>query len=150
MTPLVRLGAAVAATIIVALAGIDLLRAFKYPPNWLAEVRSIRPVVTTDTPVYTDTLTLRALNFLSGYPNKTEWIDFNAVGSPEQIRPGSLVIVNRPAIKWLDDHGGIWEDRISGYRRHAFYESRPASWTPVRQTATFSAYRTDVTVTKRR
>ena len=108
------------------------------PSNWADEVRRFKNDFRPDTPLYSDALTLRALEFFAGYPTRTSWIGFEQIASEEDIPAGGTVIVNQRYIEWLNRNGGMWvawpapgqTDR-SGYRRHEFYGVAPNTWTEV-------------------
>jgi hypothetical protein len=127
--------------VIVTVGGTGLFRALVHPSRWLTEVRQVRPLVSPATVVFADTLTLRAFEFLESYPERTAWVDFKDVDSMQQIPAGSLVVINRRSIAWLDAHGGIWGSGRAGYRQHSFYGSPPQTWIPVHDTPTLSAFR---------
>jgi hypothetical protein len=109
----------------------------------------LKDVVQPDTVVYADTFSIRALEFMGGYPRETAWTDFEHLQSAHEIRDGSLVLVNHQYIGWLDRHGGIWGSRRSGYRTHDFYREPPANWTPVWQNGNAFLYRVNEKVAHR-
>jgi Dolichyl-phosphate-mannose-protein mannosyltransferase len=140
--PVFRLAGFAVALCLVVVGGKDLALAFRYPPTWwMKDVRAIRGTVRPDTVVYADTFSLRAFEFFDGYPAATSWTDFERVGSTAQLAPGSLVVVNRQFIDWLDKHGGIWGSRRTGYVRFAFYTDPPPTWTPVWENGNLFMYR---------
>ncbi len=140
--PILRLAGALTAVCLLWIGGKDVALAFKYPPTWwLKDVRIVKAYVTPDSSVYADTLSLRAFEFFEGYPKTTAWTDFERLGSPEELPPGSLVVVNNQFIQWLDSHGGIWGSRTSGYRQFPFYSAAPRSWTRLWQNGNLSLYR---------
>lgn len=119
----------------------DLALGIKYPPTWwMRDVRAVQSSITPDTPLYADTLCLRALEFFDTYPARTAWTDFAQVKSAAEFTPGSLVIVNHEFIKWLEKHGGIWGPRRWGYDL-PFDGEAPSTWTPVWQGGNMSVYR---------
>jgi hypothetical protein len=113
------------------------------PSAWAMEVRSLSATIKPSTRLYADTLSIRGLAFFAGYPGSTAWIDFAEVASAERFEPGSLVLVNRAYIDWLNKNGGMWLSPRSGYRAHAFYESPPASWRKIWQSDNARLYRVD-------
>ena len=84
--------------------------------------------VKPSSPFYSDILTLRMLEFFSGYPVQTSWIDFESINSTGELKPGSMVMVNKRYIAWLDKNGGMWLSKRSGYRKHEFYDHPPQTW----------------------
>jgi hypothetical protein len=108
----------------------------KRSDQWTSEVRHLDERVTPSTPVYADALSLRAFEFFDRYPATTRWIEFDDIASPDQIAPGSLVIVNARYLEWLQRNAGMWvnwpapgpTDFSGGYRQHIFYKTPPASW----------------------
>ncbi len=98
------------------------------PMAWASEVRHLSTAIRPSSPLYTDTLSIRGLEFMHGYPGATKWIDFKELKSPGEIPPGSLVLVNKAYIEWLNRNGGMWLSPRAGYQKHAFYEKPPASW----------------------
>lgn len=98
------------------------------PSTWTSEVRAIRNIVKPSSSFYSDILTVRGLEFFSGYPAHTAWVDFEGVNSMEEMQPGSLVLVNRRYIGWLNKNGGMWLSKRSGYKKHEFYDHPPQSW----------------------
>ncbi|HSL21141.1 MAG TPA: glycosyltransferase family 39 protein [Vicinamibacterales bacterium] len=115
---------------------------------WMAEARVWRHEVRPETVVYADALTLRAFEFYAGYPNATRWTAFEQLASTGDFAAGSLVVVNRRYIEWLDRNAGMWltwplpgPTDPSGYRSHPFYTDPPRSWTTVWQNADVRVYR---------
>ncbi|OFV93311.1 MAG: hypothetical protein A3H95_05865 [Acidobacteria bacterium RIFCSPLOWO2_02_FULL_64_15] len=107
------------------------------PRNWTDEVKKLRATVRPDVSVYADGITLRAFEFFAGYPERTAWTDFANIDSSKDIPPGSLVVVNKQYIAWLNRNAGMWvafppgpTDR-SGYRMHTFYDQAPSNWTEI-------------------
>jgi 4-amino-4-deoxy-L-arabinose transferase-like glycosyltransferase len=98
------------------------------PLTWTSEVRAIGSIVKPSSYFYSDILTIRGLEFFSGYPAYTAWIDFEELKSMEEMQPGSLVLVNRRYIAWLNKNGGMWLSKRSGYKKHEFYDHPPQSW----------------------
>jgi hypothetical protein len=92
-------------------------------------------------PLYTDTLSIRGLEFMKGYPSAKKWIDFADLTSPAEIQPGSLVLVNKAYIEWLNRNGGMWLSPRAGYRKHAFYEKPPSSWKEIWRSENARMYR---------
>jgi 4-amino-4-deoxy-L-arabinose transferase-like glycosyltransferase len=121
----------------------------KYPPRWNAEVRSLKDVLQPDAVLYADTFSIRALEFMSGYPRQTAWTDFERLQPGQELRDGSFVLVNHQYIGWLERHGGIWGTRRSGYRAHAFYRDPPSDWTRVWQNGNAFLYRVNNKVAQR-
>ena len=113
------------------------------PSAWAAEVRGLGSIVTPSRPLYTDTLSIRGFQFFSGYPNKTMWTDFADIVSPSEIPSGSLVLVNKAYINWLNKNGGMWLSPRSGYAKHEFYENPPPSWTKIWHSGNAKLYRVD-------
>jgi hypothetical protein len=113
----------------------------RYPPQWNSEVRTLKETVQPDSKLYADTFSIRAFEFLRGYPRKTAWTDFEQLPSESDIGNGSLVLVNPRYIEWLERHGGIWGSRRSGYRVHDFYRKPPGDWTRVWQNGSVFLYR---------
>lgn len=113
------------------------------PSAWAMEVRSLRSTIKPSTSLYTDTLSIRGFAFFAGYPEKTAWTDLAHVAATEEIRPGSLVLVNKAYIEWLNKNGGMWLSPRSGYRKHDFYEAPPPSWKKIWQSDNARLYRVD-------
>jgi len=113
------------------------------PSSWASELRSLRSAVEPSSRLYTDTLSIRGFEFLWGYPRATQWTDFADLASSEEVRPGSLVLVNRAYIEWLNRNGGMWLSPRSGYRQHGFYESPPSSWKEVWRNGNVRMYRAE-------
>jgi 4-amino-4-deoxy-L-arabinose transferase-like glycosyltransferase len=113
------------------------------PSAWAMEVRSLGSMIKPSSPLYTDTLSIRGLAFFAGFPGKTAWTDFAHVESQDDIRPGSLVLVNKAYIEWLNKNGGMWLSPRSGYRKHSFYEAPPPSWKKIWQSDSARLYRVD-------
>jgi len=111
-----------------------------FPSTWVSEVRSLSSTIDTSSPLFADTLSIRGLEFFGGYPNKTERTDFANVMSPDEIRSGSLVLVNKAYIDWLNRHGGLW---LTAFRKHEFYENPPPSWKKVWQNGNAQLYRVE-------
>ena len=101
---------------------------YRTPLTWTHEVRDIVHIVKPSSPFYSDILTLRMLEFFSGYPVQTSWIDFESINSTGELKPGSMVMVNKRYIAWLDKNGGMWLSKRSGYRKHEFYDHPPQTW----------------------
>jgi hypothetical protein len=118
-----------------------LLLNLRHYSSWTSEVQALSVTVKPQTVTYADTLTLRALEFFSGYPATTAWTDFEQVRSGDVVVPGSFVVINSQYIQWLDRRGGIWGARRSGYRQHSFYSNPPDGWRPVWQNGHVSVYR---------
>jgi 4-amino-4-deoxy-L-arabinose transferase-like glycosyltransferase len=113
------------------------------PSAWASEVRGLHSIIKPSSPLYTDTLSGRGFEFFWGYPKKTEWTDFANVVSPDEIRPGSLVLVNRAYIDWLDKNGGMWLSPRTGYRKHEFYQNPPPYWKKIWQNGNAHLYRVE-------
>jgi 4-amino-4-deoxy-L-arabinose transferase-like glycosyltransferase len=111
--------------------------------TWTSEFRSLRSIIKPASPLYADTLSRRGLEFYWGYPNRTGWTDFADVMSVDEIRPGSLVLVNKAYINWLNKNGGMWLSPRSGYRKHEFYENPPASWNEIWRGGNARLYRVE-------
>lgn len=116
--------------------------------SWTSEVRVLDEQVTPATPLYADALSLRAFEFFDGYPATTRWVEFDDIGSPDQMAPGSLVIVNARYLEWLNRNAGMWVNwpapgptDVSGYRQHSFYTNPPASWRLIWQNDNARIYR---------
>jgi hypothetical protein len=118
----------VLASFLVVVGGASFYWQERAPIKWTSEVRALRNVVTPSSPLYSDTLTLRGLEFFAGYPPHTAWVDFDAINALEEIRPGSFVMVNRRYLEWLNRNKGMWLSKSSGYKNHEFYEHPPSSW----------------------
>jgi hypothetical protein len=126
--------AALAVAVVILTGGRQLAR--------LAEMRRVKEFVTPDEKVYADTLSLRVFAFFASYPGRAGWIS-RILPAQQEMLPGSLVLINRPYIAWLDRHGGIWGSSRVRYRSHAFYASPPKSWTPIWTGTTASLFRID-------
>lgn len=111
-----------------------------FPSTWASEVRGLRSLIKTSSLLYTDTLSIRGFEFFWGYPNKTAWTDFANVTSPDEIRSGSLVLVNKAYIYWLNRNGGMWLSPRTGYQKHQFYENPPPSWKKIWQNGNAQLY----------
>jgi hypothetical protein len=116
------------AMVVLWLGGTQLFYSLRHPRTWLSEVRLISDIVRPEMPFVSDTITLRAMDFFWRYPAKPSWIDFEEINSAEEIRSGSLVLVNPSHIGWLDKNGGMWLSKRSGYRKHLFYDAPPSTW----------------------
>jgi hypothetical protein len=115
---------------------------------WAEEVRALHGSVSSETPVYADALTLRAFEFFAGYPQQTRWTSFEQLGSGDVVPAGSLVIVNKRYIDWLNRNAGMWvrwpgpgPTHSSGYRMHAFYKQAPGTWTTIWKNGNTQVYR---------
>lgn len=140
--PMLRWAAVLTTMFLTWVGGTNLLYNLKNPPtSWAFEVRTMKNLVQSETVLYGDTLTLRAFEFFAGYPLQTSWKDFEAVESVDEIAEGSVVLVNKQYIKWLDRNGGIWNSKRSGYRSHSFYSNPPPFWTPIWKNGNASLYR---------
>ena len=78
------------------------------PSAWASEVRSLSATIKPSSILYADTLSIRGLEFMQGYPSAKKWIDFADLTSPAEIQPGSLILVNTAYIEWLNRNGGMW------------------------------------------
>jgi hypothetical protein len=110
---------------------------------WASEVRSLGSIIKPSSPLYTDTLSIRGLEFVWGYPSGTEWTDFANIMSPDEIRSGSFVLVNKDYIDWLNKNAGMWLSPRTGYRKHEFYESPPPSWKKIWQNGNAQLYKVE-------
>jgi 4-amino-4-deoxy-L-arabinose transferase-like glycosyltransferase len=108
--------------------------------TWASEFRDLRSFVQPASLLYTDTLSRRGLGFYWGYPAETKWIDFADVDSADQIRPGSLVLINTAYVDWLNRNAGMWLSPSTGYRNHDFYQNPPDSWNRIWQKGTARLY----------
>jgi hypothetical protein len=113
------------------------------PSAWAEEVRTLSSKIVPSSPLYADTLSLRGLEFFHGYPGRTEWKDLSSVGSADQIRPGSLVLVNRAYVEWLNRNAGMWLSPKTGYAHHALYENPPPLWKRIWQSENARLYLVD-------
>lgn len=120
-------GIALAACLVL-IGGTQLYWKAKAPSTWMSEVRTLRNTITPSTPFFSDTITLRGLEFFLGYPSQTRWTDFEKIESSEEMQPGSFVLVNPSYIAWLDRNGGMWLNKKSVYKKHDFYDRSPPSW----------------------
>jgi 4-amino-4-deoxy-L-arabinose transferase-like glycosyltransferase len=113
---------------------------------WEAEVRTLHPAIEPDARVYSDALTLRGLEYFNRYPARTEWVEFDDMGSAE-IPAGSWIIVNDSYIKWLDLNAGMWLAWPSpgpmnpSYPVRSFYTQPPPNWQLVLKTDHTRVYR---------
>jgi hypothetical protein len=131
--------------------GPQLIYMVRHPPgSWMNDTRALRHSVTHETPLYADTLTLRAFEFFEEYPEKTAWTSFEELSPSAPLAAGSVVIVNPPFLQWLNRNSGMWVSwprpkltAWTGYRQHAFYESQPASWRPLWRGDSAASYRVD-------
>jgi len=98
---------------------------------WTAEVRELSGRIGPEVVLYSDTLTLRGLDFFEGYPGDNHWTDFQRIESAAAIEPGSLVLINPQYLQWLERNRGMWLSRVAGYRIHPFFESPPPHWVKV-------------------
>jgi 4-amino-4-deoxy-L-arabinose transferase-like glycosyltransferase len=110
---------------------------------WTHEVRDLSREVTPETALYADTLSLRGLSFYTGFPRDTRWVDFERVGAAEEVAAGSLVLVNRAYLDWLQVNSGMWLSDPAGYVTHDFYQTPPSTWTKLRQYGTAALYRVE-------
>jgi hypothetical protein len=116
----------------------------KYRPiSWAAEVRMAGPSVEPDRLLIADTLTLRGLEFFADYPRATNWSDFEHADPARELKPGTVVLVNRRYIQWLETNGGLWGDRTSGYPLPPWVERPPAEWRVVWHTDNAVEYRVE-------
>jgi hypothetical protein len=145
---LTRAAGVLAAGVALWFGGSDLARNLRTPPTWLTEVRAVSDEIPAGTTLYSDAITLRALEFFRGYPAVDRWIDLSAVASPDGMSAGSLVLVNPAGINWLDVNAGMWvawpepgpTDR-GGYLRGHFYRSPPDVWQPIWQEGDVRLYK---------
>ena len=78
--------------------------------------------------LYTDPLSSKALEFYWGYPRKMNMINFEGM-QPEDIKPGSFVLVNKYRLDWLNVNVSMWLTKEYGYHKPAFSGAAPDSWT---------------------
>jgi hypothetical protein len=138
-----RFWGATLAIAIVLVAAYDLQGSLRAPSNWTSELRSLRSIIEPSSRLYTDTLSIRGFEFLWGYPGATQWTDFADLKAFDEVPPGSLVLVNKAYIEWLNRNGGMWLSPRNGYRKHDFYENPPSSWKEVWQNANVRMYRVE-------
>ena len=111
--------------------------------TWASEVRTLGSIVKPSSRLFTDTLSIRGFEFFLGYPGKTGWTDFADVRSPSEIQPGSLVLVNKAYIEWLNRNGGMWLSPRAGYQKHDFYDRPPPSWKMIWKSGNASLYQVE-------
>lgn len=144
-----RAVAAVSLLAVLAAAAPNLYYSVRVPPSWwTAEAKTLARTVTPETVVYGDALSLRAMEFYSGYPGRTAWQDLTTVAAVEDVAPNSVVVVNTAYVAWLDRNAGMWvrwpgagETNPEGYRPAPFFKTPPSSWTPMLATINARAYR---------
>lgn len=110
---------------------------------WTEEVRELSHQIGPDTPLYSDTLSLRGFEFFGGYPKENRWTDFQRVQSANEVEPGSLVLINPRYLEWLERNRGMWLSRREGYQTHAFFDTPPSSWVEVWENDNASLFRVD-------
>jgi hypothetical protein len=100
--------------------------------------------------VYADALTLRAFDFVYHYPSQTAWHELASVASPTDVPVGSLVIIARSHIEWLDRNAGMWVSwphagptDPSGYPGRRFADPPPDTWSLVWRNEQASLYRVE-------
>jgi hypothetical protein len=136
-------GVALATALLLA-GGYHLQSALRSSPSaWASEVRTLSSTIGPSTRLYTDTLSIRGFEFMRGYAGPAKWTDFADIASSDEIQPGSLVLVNRAYIEWLNRNGGMWLSPRAGYRKHAFYEKVPSSWQEVWRNGNARMYRVE-------
>ena len=113
------------------------------PSEWASEVRILASTIEPSSLLYTDTLSIRGLKFFSGYPKETKWTDFASTGSVDEIPRGSLVLVKKAYIDWLNKNAGMWLSPRSGYRKHDFYDNPPGSWKEIWRERNARLYRVE-------
>ena len=135
---LMELGSGIIVALLILWAAVPNLYFGVPPTGWAAEVRMFKDDVRPESPLYSDSLTLRAFEFFAGYPSRTSWYGFEQIASSEDIPAGSTVIVNKRYIEWLNRNAGMWvawpapgRTPRGGYRQHDFYGAPPNTWTEV-------------------
>jgi 4-amino-4-deoxy-L-arabinose transferase-like glycosyltransferase len=113
------------------------------PSSWSAEVRVLSAKIGPSSRLYTDTLSIRGMEFFLKYPSKTQWTDFSEVKSLDEVGAGSIVLVNKAYIEWLNRNAGMWLSPKTGYARHGFYEEPPSSWHQVWLSGNARLYRVE-------
>jgi len=141
------LGAAVA-LFVVWVGGRQLVWSLRSSARWYDDVWAVAPRVDTGTPIYSDALSLRGLEFRNRFPPSTAWVDLGGATAATDIPDGSLVLINPAAIQWLNKNAGMWVawptprlTRETGYPLRLHYEALPPSWMRLWSSGDVALYR---------
>ena len=106
------------------------------------EVRQLSTMVRPSDQIYTDPLTIKALEFFWKYPQKMRVFNFDGMRADE-ISPHSFVLADKVRIDWLKVNVNMWLTKDYGYHEPEFVTKPPESWKRVWQTQQAALYKVE-------
>ena len=110
--------------------------------NSIYETRIVSTKVKPSDQIYTDPLTIKALEFYWGYPEKMNVINFEDLKT-EEIPPNSFVLTDVTRVNWLKVNVSMWLTKDYGYKKPEFFDHPPKSWKTIWKNANAVLYRVD-------
>jgi 4-amino-4-deoxy-L-arabinose transferase-like glycosyltransferase len=113
----------------------------RWAPDWTADAKTVSRTLTPADKLYTDILTIHALEFFWEYPPRLNTVNFEEMNPAATPAPGEYVFVNRKYLGWLDEMAGWWPTKTQDYRPPAFAQKAPTSWERVWGSENATLYR---------
>lgn len=104
------------------------------------EIRKLSKLVKPTDRIYTDPLSMKALEFYWHYPKAMNLVNFDGMKTGE-IAPDSFVLADRFRLDWLKINVSMWLTKDYGYHEPEFFSDPPKSWKKVWQNNHATLYR---------
>ena len=111
--------------------------------DWTSEVRAVSAILKPADKVYTDSISIKGLEFSWRYPIKYGAINFEGLEQTSKPEAGSFVFINQRYINWLVNNAGMWLNNGPKYSSPFFLESISPSWKIIWQNSNATLYKVE-------
>jgi hypothetical protein len=122
---------------------LNIVRSAKIPMGWANEGKIISNILLPSNRIYTDNLSIKAIEFYWKYPERMGAIDFEEMPVSTALSNGSHIFIHKRAVNWLEINEGMWLTKSTTYHKPYFYENIPESWKIVWQNSNATLYRVE-------